>query len=94
MGFTMTSEYPGSRIKTNTHCELCITAPGGVMQDSRLQLQDADGQVLEFLKWTCSICGYTMLFDLNVALRQPFSRSDYQETFPEWVEKLRGERKT
>jgi hypothetical protein len=63
------------------------------MRDSRLRLPDADGNVLEMLKWTCSFCGYTMLFELDVALSQPFKEPDYDEVFPEWVEQLLRERR-
>jgi hypothetical protein len=64
------------------------------MVDSSLRLRDADGGVLEMLKWTCNFCGYTMLFDLDVALSRPFKGPDYDEVFPEWVEQLLRERRS
>jgi predicted nucleic-acid-binding Zn-ribbon protein len=87
-----TMRYPSSRIgvTTTTQCERCKR---GEMQDSRLRLPDADGDVLEILKWTCNACGYTMLFDLDVALSQRFKAPDYDEVFPDWVEQLLRERR-
>lgn len=92
MGFTATKRYPGSRIgsTTTSTCERCKS---GEMRDSRLRLLDTDDNVLEMLKWTCSACGYTMIFDLEVALSQSFEAPDYTEEFPEWVEQLRKERR-
>lgn len=90
---TAKMRYPSSRIgvTTTTTCERCKR---GEMRDSRLRLPDADGKVLEMLKWTCGTCGYTMLFDLDVALSRPFTAPDYDEVFPEWVEQLLRERRS
>lgn len=93
MGFLATKQYPGSRIgvTTTAQCERCKS---GEMRDSGLRLPDAGGNVLEMLKWTCNFCGYTMLFDLDVALSSPFKCPDYTEVFPEWVKQLVKERRT
>lgn len=64
------------------------------MRDSHLRLPVSGGDVLDMLKWTCSACGYTMLFDLDVALSRPFEAADYDEVFPEWVEQLLRERRS
>lgn len=92
MGFMMTRPYPVSRVgrTMTTSCEKCTR---GEMRNSHLRLPVAGGNVLEMLKWTCSAYGYTMLFDLEVALSQSFEAPDYTEVFPEWVEQLRKERK-
>lgn len=89
MGFTGTMQYPASRLRVPTSCDKCGR---GDLKDSRLRLPDADGNVLEMLKWTCNFCGYTMLFDLHVALSRPFEGPDYDEVFPEWVEQVTRER--
>ena len=91
MGFNAIMQYPGSRIgvTTTSQCERCKS---GRMRDSPLRLTDADGMVLEMLKWTCDYCGYTMLFDIDVVLRRASEASDHGEVFPEWVERLRRER--
>lgn len=91
MGFSATMRFPGSRLRVRPGCDKCER---GEMRDSRLRLPDADGNVLEMLKWTCSFCGHTMLFDLDVALSQPFKGPDYDEVFPEWVEQLLQERRS
>lgn len=89
MRFTATMRYPGSRLRISSSCEKC---GNGEMSDSRLRLPDADGNGLDMLKWTCNNCGYTMLFDIEVALSRPFRGPDYDEVFPEWVEQLRNGR--
>lgn len=91
MRFTATVQYPGSRLRITSTCEKCQR---GEMGDSRLRLQGADGNVLEMLKWTCNNCGYTMLFDIDVALSRPFKGPDYDEVFPEWVEQLKADRRS
>ena len=91
MGLSAKMQYPASRFRVRAGCDKCEC---GEMKDSRLRLPDANGKVLEMLKWTCSFCGYTMLFDLEVALSRPFKGPDYDEVFPEWVEQLRKERQS
>ena len=90
MGSSATMRYPGSRLRERPGCDKCER---GEMRDSRLRLPDADGNVLEMLKWTCNFCGYTMLFDLEIAFGRPFKGPDYDEVFPEWVEQLLRERR-
>jgi hypothetical protein len=54
------------------------------MQDmGRLKLEDATGTSIELMKWTCNKCGYTMLFDLDVARRRPWEGDDYKELLPD-----------
>jgi predicted nucleic-acid-binding Zn-ribbon protein len=79
-------EYPKSRISHSGYCDQCRTNKG-VMEDSHLQLQDSAGRTIDFLKWTCNRCGYTMLFDLDVVLSRP-PANDVNETFPDWVKRL------
>ena len=90
MGFSATILYPASRLRVSAGCDKCGR---GEMRYSQLRLPDADGNVLEMLKWTCNFCGYTLLFDLDVALSRPFKGPDYDEVFPEWVGQLIRERR-
>jgi RNase P subunit RPR2 len=73
MEFTMTVTYPRSRIQSAGHCEVC-KGPKGFMKDAgRLRLEDAEGNPVELMRWTCQKCGYTMLFDLAVPRAVPLS---------------------
>ena len=61
------------------------------MEDSLLQLQDASGKRIDLLNLTCSRCGYTMPFDLDIALSRP-PNNNVNEIFPECVNRLRETR--
>jgi hypothetical protein len=84
--------YPKSRISHSGYCDLCRTTKG-MMEASHLQLQDSAGRTIDLMKWTCNKCGYTLLFDLAVALSHP-PDSHVNETFPAWVNELRNARGT
>jgi|GEM_PF-5683061 len=75
-------EFPQSRISRSSQCELC-KGPKGVMQKSKAFLQDEAGTTIELLKWTCDLCGYTMLFDMNVIRNHPLHTEEYTEVLPE-----------
>jgi RNase P subunit RPR2 len=72
-------KYPQSRIKSSGQCSQCRTVVGEMQDTGRIILQDSSGKNVELLKWTCNYCGYTMLFDLNVARNVPFKGNGEQE---------------
>jgi hypothetical protein len=80
---TATMMYPGSRIKTSGQCDKCKRFPGYMQDSGRIKLQDASGKSIELMKWTCNKCGYTMLFDLDVARNKPWEDDEYREILPE-----------
>jgi hypothetical protein len=78
----MSMNYPGSRIKSSGQCDKCKGFPGNMQDMGRLKLHDAKGVPVELMKWTCDKCGYTLLFDLDVARRTPLNGEDYTEILP------------
>lgn len=78
--------YPVSRCRHANYCPECNTN-AGAMKDSHLQLQDASGKTIDFMKLTCNRCGYTMLFDIDVVLSRPPDKN-VNEEFPNWLNEL------
>lgn len=79
----MTIEYPHSRMMTSGQCEEC-KPPAGMMTDSgRIHLQDTSGNSIEFMKWTCNKCGYTVLLDLNIVRNRPLQNQNFEEILPD-----------
>lgn len=73
--------YPRSRLKSSGQCRECRLHPGEMVDRGRVTLTQSDGIPVELLLWTCDKCGYTMLFDLDVAWSRP-----WEETGPGSVE--------
>jgi predicted nucleic-acid-binding Zn-ribbon protein len=81
MRATMT--YPGSRIRSSGQCNKCRGFPGDMQDTGRIKLHDASGKTIELLKWTCDKCGYTVLFDLDVARNNLWQDTEFCEVLPE-----------
>ncbi len=83
MGFNMSIEYPQSRIQSSGQCDKCKGVGGFMVDRGRLNLQDASGNIVELMRWTCNKCGYTMLFDLSVPRQHPLTDANFQEILPD-----------
>lgn len=77
----MTISYPQSRVGSSGQCDKC-NRDAGFMKESRVQINDASGEAIDLLKWTCNRCGYTMLFDLSVPRQRPLKDTEFTETMP------------
>jgi predicted Zn-ribbon and HTH transcriptional regulator len=74
----MQMDFPRSRIKNPGQCPQCRLHPGRMVDRGRLVLDNTSGRPVELLQWTCDKCGYTMLFDLDVARSRPWDQEDRQ----------------
>lgn len=79
----MSITYPGSRANA-TSCKVCI-GNGQMQDDGYITLANDDGREHRFLKRTCYYCGYTILFEPDVARQAPYS-GGHTELFPNDIE--------
>jgi len=80
---TMHIRYPQSRSNV-AQCDKCRGFPGTMSETGRIKLQDVSGNSIEFMKWSCGKCGYTMLFDLNVPRTVPHDNEGETGILPDW----------
>ena len=80
MTFTVT--YPNSRSHAN-NCKMCNTGGGQMKDCGRINIEAADGSVISLMKLSCYRCGYTILFDPEVARNYRYDGSADKEDFPE-----------
>jgi len=67
--------YPWSRIKIKS-CPMCRLGQGKLEPAGRVLVKDDDGDEHPHLKMCCGSCGYTLLFDLQIAQTIPFMGND------------------
>ncbi len=77
-----TLKYPFSRMGIR-NCPACSWGGGDLQVAPSVSVTVGEDE-LRLLRYVCQYCGYTMLFDMELAKRRPRQRSDgYSEVFPE-----------
>ena len=76
----MQIEYPWSRIATR-NCPVCRGSGGKLEVRAPVSVSDADGDIA-LLRVSCAHCGYTMLFDSELARKTPYRDASTIEDFP------------
>lgn len=75
-----TIEYPFSRIRIR-NCPVCRLSGGQIEVSSPVTAGDGERDV-KFLRLSCQECGYTMLFDTELARSKPYRDTSTLESFP------------